>query len=269
MAGLPSAALLFLAGVVALYLAALGALYVNQRKLLYFPNWVAIAPAEFGLKVDVVHLKTSDGETLLAWHVRAAAGKPLILYFHGNGGGLPAVAARLRELSVRGDGILAVEYRGYAGSTGRPSETGLLTDGEAAYAWAIAEGFAPARIVARGESLGSGVAVALAARHEVGAVVLDSPYTSTVDVAAARFWMFPARALMWDTFRSDQRIAQVTAPLLIVHGTEDKTIPIRFGERLFSLAHPPKSFIRVEGYGHLAMGARIPQVLDWIERQLR
>ena len=120
-----------------------------------------------------------------------------------------------------------------------------------------------------GESLGSGVAVALAARRKVGAVVLDSPYSSLADVASAHYWMFPVRALLCDTFESDRRNGRVVAPVLMAHGTQDEVIPIRFGEKLFALANAPKEFWRVEGTGHLAMGERMPEALAWIERNLK
>ncbi len=163
-------------------------------------------------------------------------------------------------------GLLAIEYRGYASSTGSPSERGLKLDGEAAYAAAIASGVAPERIVALGESLGSGVAVALAARHKIGALVLDSPYSSIADVAAAAYWFVPVRALLRDPFRNDLLIGSVTAPMLMVHGTKDLVTPIRFGEKLFALANQPKEFWRVEGAAHLAMGERLAETLDWIAK---
>ena len=267
---LRTAMISLLAAFAVLYLVALAVLYVGQRKLLYFPNTVEVAPGSVGLvNAERRHLTTNDGETLLAWYIAPAAGKPLILYFHGNGGGLELRAERFDALAGSGDGLLAVEYRGYAGSTGAPSEAGLLADGEAAYREARSLGFPTARIVVMGESLGSGVAVALAARHEIAALVLDSPYSSIADVAAATFWMFPVHALLRDSFRSDARIASVAAPLLIVHGTRDEVIPIRLAEKLFALAKAPKDFIRVEGGGHLALGLRIPQVLAWIDRATR
>jgi uncharacterized protein len=257
------------AACIALYIIALGALTFGQRKLLYFPYAREIAPAEAGLPgAKILYLQTDDGETLLAWFVAPAPGRPLILYFHGNANGLADRGERFGKLTENGDGLLAVEYRGYPGSTGSPSEDGLLRDGEATYAKAIALGFPPARIVAMGESLGTGVAVAIAARHPVGALVLDSPYSATVDVAAARYWMFPVRVLMRDQFRSDQKIGKVAAPVLMVHGTSDWTIGIRFGEKLFALANAPKDFIRVDGAGHLALGLVIPQVLGWIDRKM-
>ena len=254
----------------ALYLIALAALVVEQRKLLYVPNTTEVSPASVGLpQAQVLHFTTADGETLLAWYVAPAPGKPLLLYFHGNADGLESRNVRFQDLIASGDGLLAAEYRGYAGSTGTPSERGLLLDGEATYAEALTLGVPPARIVVVGESLGTGVAVALAAHHEIPALALDSPYSSVADVAAAQYWMFPVRLLLLDTFRSDLRIPHVTAPVMIVHGAADAVIPIRFGERLFALANAPKDFIRVEGAGHLAMGQRIPEVLAWIDRAIR
>ncbi len=254
---------------VVLYLVALVALALGQRKLLYVPNAVEVAPASAGLpNARILHLQTDDGETLLAWYVAPAADKPLILYFHGNADGLAARDVRFQRLTASGDGLLAVEYRGYAGSTGSPTEEGLHHDAEAAYEKAMALGASTDRLVVMGESLGTGVAIALAGRHRVGALVLDSPYSSIADVAAARFWMFPVRLLMVDTFRSDEKIGKVSAPVLMVHRTADATIPIRFAEKLFGLANKPKDFIRVDGAGHLALGSVIPQVLQWIDQTM-
>jgi uncharacterized protein len=253
-------------GLIFLYGLALGGLALFQRKLLYFPPSGDVAPSEVGLpQARVLKLKTSDGETLTAWYIAPAADKPLILYFHGNGGGLDLRNIRFQKLTQTGNGLLAIEYRGYGASTGTPTEEGLHRDGEAGYAEALALGVASGRLVVMGESLGTGVATALAARHEIGALVLDSPFSSTVDVAASLYWMFPVRLLMRDQFHSDDKIAAVHAPILIVHGSEDSVVPIRFGERLFALANQPKRFIRVEGGGHLALGEAIPAVLAWID----
>jgi uncharacterized protein len=256
----------FLVVLLALYAIALGALALGQRKLMYFPQRAEAAPAEAGLpQARVLDLKTSDGETLVAWYIAPSPGRPLILYFHGNGGGLALRNIRFQKLTATGDGLLAVEYRGYGRSTGTPSEEGLHRDGEAGYATALALGAEPSRIVVLGESLGSGVAVPLAARREIGALVLDSPFSSAVDVAASLYWMFPVRLLMRDQFRSDKTIGAVHAPLLIVHGEADRVTPIRFAEKLHALANEPKRFIRVEGAGHLALGEAIPEVLAWID----
>lgn len=253
-----------------LYLAALAALAMEQRNFLFMPAGEIVEPQVAGLRhAEVLQLKTSDGERLLAWYVAPSPGKPLILFFHGQGGSIATPSETLKGLTLDGNGILAVEYRGYPGSTGKPSETGLLLDAEAAYAKALALGISANHIVAFGQSLGSGVAVALAAGHPVGAVILESPYTSTIDVAAERFWMFPVRLVMLDQFHSDQRIAAVRAPLLIVHGTLDSSIPITFGKKLFALAEEPKTFITVRDGGHLPINAVMPSVRQWIARAVR
>jgi hypothetical protein len=258
--------LIALAVCAALYAAVFVGLFVGQRKILFRCDAAEVDPATLGLKAEALRLKTEDGENLLAWHMAPTPGRPLILYFHGNAGGLDLRVERFRAMAKAGMGLLAIEYRGYASSTGSPSERGLKLDGEAAYAAAIASGVAPQRIVALGESLGSGVAVALAARHKVGALVLDSPYSSIADVAAAAYWFVPVRALLRDPFRNDLLIGSVKAPTLIVHGTKDRVVPIRFGEKLFALANPPKELWRVEGAAHLAMGERLAEVLNWIAR---
>jgi fermentation-respiration switch protein FrsA (DUF1100 family) len=256
--------LIAVAACVALYAALVIGLFVGQRKILFRCDAAVLDPASVGLLAEMLRLKSEDGETLLAWRVPPAPGRPLILYFHGNAGGLDLRVERFRAIAKVGMGFLAIEYRGYASSTGSPSERGLKLDGEAAYAAAVASGVAPERIVALGESLGSGVAVALAARYNLGALVLDSPYSSIVDVAASAYWFVPVRALLRDPFRNDLLIGTIHTPTLIVHGSKDVVVPIRFGEKLFGLANPPKDFWRVEGAAHLAMGERLAETLDWI-----
>jgi fermentation-respiration switch protein FrsA (DUF1100 family) len=256
--------LLAIAVCAALYAVVFIGLYAGQRKILFRCDAAEVDPATLGLKAQTLRLKTEDGESLLAWSFPPAPERPLILYFHGNAGGLDLRAERFHAIAKAGMGLLAIEYRGYASSTGSPSERGLKLDGEAAYAAAIASGVAPERIVPLGESLGSGIAIALAARHEVGALVLDSPYSSIADVAAATYWFVPVRALLRDPFRNDLLIGSVKAPTLIVHGTKDGVVPIRFGEKLFALANQPKEFWRVEDAAHLAMGERLAETLNWI-----
>ncbi len=145
--------LIAVAACVALYAALVIGLFVGQRKILFRCDAAEVDPATLGLKAEILRLKTEDGETLLAWRVPPAPGRPLILYFHGNAGGLDLRVERFRAIAKAGMGFLAIEYRGYASSTGSPSERGLKLDGEAAYAAAVASGVAPERIVALGESL--------------------------------------------------------------------------------------------------------------------
>ncbi|MGY3237880.1 fermentation-respiration switch protein FrsA (DUF1100 family) [Bradyrhizobium sp. USDA 4448] len=237
--------------VVAGYLAGLMLLFVKQRTMLFpLPTAERTAPASAGFPEAEEHvLTTSDGAKVIVWHVPPKPGHAVVLFFHGNGDFLAGRVSRFRGITADGTGLVALSYRGYAGSTGAPSEQGLLQDAAAAYAFAT-QRYDAARVVAWGFSLGTGVAVAIASGHPVGKLILEAPYTSTVDVAASLFRFVPIRLLMRDQFHSDVRIGGVTVPLLIMHGTNDQAIPISFGERLFELAHEPKKLVRFPGGGH-------------------
>jgi fermentation-respiration switch protein FrsA (DUF1100 family) len=233
------------------YAGALAALFFAQRSFLFpIPTVARTSPQQAGFPEAEEHvLDTDDGEKVIVWHVPAKPGHPVVLYFHGNGDFLAGFFGRFHDLIADGTGVVALSYRGYAGSSGHPSERGLLSDAAAAYAFTVAR-YDAARIVAWGFSLGTGVAVALAAEKPVGRLILEAPYTSTADVAASLFWFMPVRLVMRDQFRSDERIGRVTVPLLIMHGERDPAIPIRFGERLFALAYEPKQFVRFPEGGH-------------------
>jgi fermentation-respiration switch protein FrsA (DUF1100 family) len=235
----------------AFYLGLAALMYLVQRSLMYFPEAVRTAPAAAGfLQAQEIVLDTADGEKVIAWHVPPRDRQPVVLYFHGNGGSLRLRVDRFRRIAAAGVGLVALSYRGYGGSSGKPTEDGLINDARAAYAYA-AERHPAARISVWGESLGSGVAVALAAEKPVDRVVLDAPFTSTLDVARANYWYLPVRLLMKDQFRSDQRIARVKAPVLIMHGEVDQIIPIGYGERLFAMIPGQKQFIRFPGAYHV------------------
>jgi len=227
----------------------IGALmYFAQRSLMYFPDRARTAPAAAGLpQAEEVTLDTADGEKIIVWHVPPRGDKPAIIYFHGNGGALNLRAPRFNRISAEGFGLIGVSYRGYGGSTGTPTEAGLINDARAAYDFAAQR---YRRLAVWGESLGTGVAIALAAEKPADRVILESPYTSTVDIGAANYWLLPVRLLMKDQFRSDLRIAQVRAPVLILHGEADGIIPIGYGERLFAMVPGKKQMMRFPRGSH-------------------
>jgi pimeloyl-ACP methyl ester carboxylesterase len=241
---------LLVVALLALYACALAVLFVNQRSLLYPASDRRSTAAEAGLTgfQDLI-LLTPDGERLVAWWKPPQSGKALILYFHGNGGSLWNGRLRAQALTASGRGLLMVSYRGYSGSTGAPTEAGLHTDARTAYDW-VRQSYEASRLVAYGESLGTGVAVRLASEQPLAGLILDAPYTSTADVASLIYWYVPVSWLMLDQFRSLDIIPQVKAPILILHGTDDRTIPFAFGERLYATAPEPKRFVRIEGGSH-------------------
>ena len=236
------------------YVAAALGMYVFQRKLQYIAENKGLTPESVGVVGATVEtLTTPDGEKIIVWYAPAAGGKPTILYFQGNAGEIGDRPLRFNYYHSRGFGVAYVSYRGYGGSTGEPTEQGLLTDAMTAYDWLMAKGIAPQSIALLGESLGSGVAVQLAAKKRVGAIALNAPYTSTADVAARIYWWLPVHVLMKDQYRSMEFIAAVKAPLLVVHGDQDILIPLEFGKRLFAAANEPKEMEIVRGFGHEAM----------------
>ena len=238
----------------AAYLALMAYMYLQQRSLQYFPSRSGAPPEAFGLSgVAVERIATPDGETIAAWHAAAKPGHPTILFFHGNGGELSDRHRRMAFYQAQGFGALFVSYRGYGASTGTISERGFITDALAAHDFLTARGVAPGTIAVVGESLGTGVAVQLAASRPVAALALEAPYTAAVDVAAAIYPWLPVHWLMKDQFRSRDHIGAVEVPLLVIHGDADRVIPVDHGRRLFAMANEPKELVILPGEGHDAI----------------
>ena len=227
------------------------ALFLLQRRILFVPDVSHPVPdTSVSPTLEAVHATTADGLTIEGWWYPPREGGPAILYLHGNAGHIGSREGNARRLVDRGYGVLLAGYRGYGGNRGSPSEAGLIADGRAWVSTLEALGVAPADAILYGESLGSGVVAALAQERTFAGVVLEAPYTSIVDIAAARYWFVPVRRLLRDRFDTLQRIPTVKAPVLIVHGTEDAVIPVEHGARLFAAAAEPKRFGRLAGGGH-------------------
>lgn len=225
-------------------------MYFAQRSLL-FPGATSdgtavAAPVPWAERLTI---STPDGEALAALHVRAADARPTFLLFPGNADDIAAYRFLADAAADRGFGLLALSYRGYPGSTGSPSETGLLVDGLAAFDWLGAHA-ASSPVVILGRSLGTGVAVNTAAERDADALVLVSAYDSVMAVAAGRYPYLPVSTLIRDSFRSDLRIVRVTEPKLFIHGESDVSIPMSAGRRLFEAAPEPKHLIIQRGLGH-------------------
>ena len=252
------------------YAALVAVMYVMQRNMMYFPATGLPSPAAAGVpELSTVQLTTSDGLTLISWYAAPASNdKPVIVYFHGNGGNIAGRTFKTRPFTDAGYGLLLVSYRGYGGNAGSPTEDGLMADGRAALAFVAAQGIPSARTVVLGESLGSGVAVAMAAEHDVAAVILEAPYTSTADAGQRTFPFIPVKLLMKDRFDSLSRIRHIDAPLLIVHGERDRTIPIDLGKMLFAAAVEPKEahFLPNAGHNDLVDHGLLDYELRFLER---
>ena len=248
-----------------------GGLYAFQRRLLYHPR-VTRPPLDdlVTLGVREVELTTRDGLTLFSWYLPPRSGRPVIAYFHGNGGNIGYRAERLRRFAREGYGVLLAEYRGYGGNPGAPSEAGLFADGEAALDFLDHHAVGPGEMVLWGESLGSGVAVYLAATREIAALILEAPFTSVAAIAQRRYPFIPAAWLLHDRFDSLSRIPKVTAPLLILHGERDRVVPVRHGRKLLAAATAPKEgwFSPAGSHENLVQFGAIEAATSFIERRV-
>lgn len=254
-----------------LYATALSGMYVFQRDLQYFPTRRDPSVQALGLQnVDRIELPTPDGETLVLWLSRPSDAAPVILFLHGNAGEIADRADRFAFYQSRGYGVAFLSWRGYGGSTGKPSEQGLLTDAKAAYDHLRGLGIPPGKIVLVGESLGTGPAVMTSSQNPVGAVVLEAPYSAAVDIARTAYPWLPVGLLMKDQFRTRDHIARINAPLLILHGEADSVIPQGFGKRLFEAAKDPKTFLSLGPVGHEALfsPATWAQEVEFIDRTI-
>jgi len=259
-----------LLAIVAVYLVVVVGMYSFQRKLLFIPNRTVPHPETSDVpEMSIARYPTVDKLMLNSWfRSPPVSGGPVLVYFHGNAGHIGDRGSKVRPFLDAGFGVLLASYRGYGGNPGRPSEKGLLTDGEAALAFLDRQGVDRSRVILYGESLGGGVAVALASRTRIGAVVLEAPFTSVVDVGAAAYPWAPVRLAMRDRFDSLSRIPDVSAPIVMVHGELDRTVPIGLGRRLLAAAPEPKRahFFPYAGHTDLHDHGAVPAIMAFLAR---
>ncbi len=244
------------------YVVIVAGLTYFQRELLYYRPLETVTPEAVGLaEFKAAQLTAPDGARIATWSApppkmapgMAPVSAPTVLFFHGNGGSLGILAGKYKRLHEAGYGIFAMTYRGYPGSSGSPSETANVADALMAYDALVASGVPPSKIVLYGESLGSGIAIQVAALRTVGAVVLESPYASIADVAAAKYWYAPVNWLLIDRYDSIAHAPRVTAPVLILHGRQDDLIPVAHARRLFNALPGRRSFIEYPDGGHVGL----------------
>ena len=225
-----------------------------QRRLMYFPFGNVPAPEQVGLQgAEQVSVQTEDGISLDAWFVPPAApsSRTTVLIFNGNGGNRAMRAPLAAALADRHIASLLLDYRGFGGNPGAPSETGLGRDARAALHYVLGRPDVDrSRIAYFGESLGSGVAVQLGTEHPPHRLILRSPYTSVVDVARHHYPFVPVGWVLRDRFASIDCIKQVTSPVLIIAGNRDGVVPAALSEKLFAAANEPKQLLMFDGVDH-------------------
>lgn len=218
--------------------------------MIYFPSReVERTPAAIGLAFEEVAPSTEDGLQLHGWFVTARVkSSPTALILHGNAGNISHRLAKLAILHELGMNVLLIDYRGYGRSEGKPDEQGLYFDARAAHAYLTqARGIPECNIILYGESLGSAIAVDLAAQSELGGVILEAPFTSMADVGRDVYPFLPVGLLARSKYNSLSKIGRVSSPLLLLHSRDDELIPIRHSERLLAAAPGPKRLVELAG----------------------
>lgn len=233
---------------VVLYAVALGVLYFKQRDFQYEPIGKVWSLTDTALSgVEAVAIPTIDSSVVNGWFKASAPGKPTILFYKGNSKSFGEEHERFERWTSEGYGFLAFDYRGFPASPGEISQETILNDALSAFDWLSARS---PDIVIWGRSLGSGPATYVASQRDARALVLETPYTSTVDVAAERYWYMPVGLLMHDQFPLKQWILDVDEPVFVGHGTEDQTIAVHHGQAVYALAPTPGALWIEPGVGH-------------------
>jgi len=231
----------------AFYAALVLLMYIFQRRLMYRPFAEMHPPEKYGLhSAKHIRITTGDNVTISSWIHPAAEDKETIVYFHGNLGNLGALErpAKFAAFLKKGFGLLAISYRGYGTSGGKPHEAGFYHDARAAIEYLHESGVPYGKMVFYGESLGSGIALQMATEYQnARGLVLEAPYTSVVARAAEIYPWIPVKYLLKDKFDSLAKIGNVKIPVLIMHGELDETIPIAHGRKLLEAARHPKKGI--------------------------
>jgi fermentation-respiration switch protein FrsA (DUF1100 family) len=222
---------------------------VFQGYLLYFPTReYYCTPTDVGLTFENVTLVTSDDVSLAAWYVPAEKARGSVVFCHANAGNMGDRVVTIKAFHRLGLNVLIFDYRGYGSSEGGPSEQGTYRDAEAAWRFVTEEkDESPERVVIFGRSLGGGIAVDLAARHEPAALVVESTFTSIVDVGKLHYPLLPVGLLCRYRYESIGKVPRVRCPKLFFHGSGDELIPIEIGRRLYEAAAEPKRFIETPG----------------------
>jgi uncharacterized protein len=246
---------MFLLYIFVAYVLLLAIVRLFEHRMIFFPDYPGRLEGDWHpgtLAPEDVWLTASDGTRLHAWWIPSANAKFTFLAFHGNASNIANRALAYEFLRDTPANVLALEYRGYGHSEGKPGEAGLYLDAEAAYQYLVStRRLDPKSILSFGQSLGTAVAAHLAARHTVGGLILEAPFPSASHVASKIFWFLPGLSLLVHSqFDTLSNLKQITAPVLIVHCTQDPVLPFQFGQEVYNSARPPKHFVQVNGYCH-------------------
>lgn len=237
------------------YLLALCLIRLFEAHFIFFPNEPSRLNGVWnppGLGAEDTWVTAADGVKLHAWWIPRKDAHFTFLAFHGNASNIANRADIYRFIADTPANVLAVEYRGYGRSNGRPSEAGLYSDAMVGYQFLVGEkGIRPERIISFGQSFGTAVATNLAAKTKVGGLLLEAPFPSASVVTRRVFWFLPGLSLfVTGQFNTAREIRNVNAPVMIVHCKQDPVIPFDMGQAVFRNARSPKTFVEIDSQCH-------------------
>ena len=237
------------------YILLLIVVFFFQRNLLYHPSvdnhlkdQTEIEPTE----IKKVKITTKDKIDLIGWFYNKDIEKfKTILFLHGNAGSLGNRTYKLNHFKDLNVNFLIIAWRGFSGNKGKPNEMGLYEDAESAVKWLNVKGIKEKNIILYGESLGTGVAIEVAQNKNFAGIILESPFTSMVNMGKKYYPFFPVSFLLKDKFESHRKIKKVSVPVLVLHGKKDKIVPFAMGEKMYEMANEPKFFYFQEYGDHM------------------
>lgn len=224
---------------------------IENHFMFYPQRHFDFSPEFYNLSYRDVFFHAEDGVELHGWFFPVEKEKPVILFFHGNAGNISHRLDNIRYLLERGFQVFIFDYRGYGKSSGRPFEKGVYMDGRAAYEWLVEEEqIEPENIILFGRSLGGAVAIDVAAYRRAGAMIIESPFLSTREMAKTMFPFSLLSPVLPASYNNFEKIKDISVPLLVIHGDNDDIVPFSMGEKLYESAKDPKFFYSVKGAGH-------------------
>ena len=215
--------------------------YIFQRNLLYHPRENNYFGDKLTVTIERVKIKTTDNIELLSWyHSKNLNDYKTILFLHGNAGSLENRIHKINHFNNMKVNFLIVAWRGFSGNKGKPTEKGLYEDARSAVVWLNSKGVVESNIIIYGESLGTGVATEIAKYKNFAGIILESPFTSMIDVGKDKYPYLPVKLLLKDKYESDKKIKNINSPMLIMHGKVDNIVPFYMGKKMYELANEPK-----------------------------
>ena len=224
-----------------IYLFILISTYAFQRNLLYHPRENNYFGDQLLVSVEKIKIKTKDNIELLSWyHNKNTNDYNTILFLHGNAGSLENRIHKINHFKDMDINFLLIAWRGFSGNKGQPTEQNLYEDADSAVQWLKSKGVKENNIIIYGESLGTGVATEIAQNKNFAGIILESPFTSMIEVGKNNYPYLPVKFLLKDKYESDKKIKNIKSPILIMHGKVDNIVPFYMGKKMYELANDPK-----------------------------